>query len=92
MRSRYAAFVMENAAYLSDTWHASTRPATIAFDPGQQWLALRITETRREGEQGWVAFEARSRIGGRTQVLKERSRFVYIDQCWFYVDGDIAPA
>ena len=89
MRSRYAAFVLENDRYLSDTWHISTRPQTIAFDPAQEWLALRIKDAHEAGEQGWVAFEARARVGGRTQVLKERSRFVRADGRWFYVDGDV---
>ncbi|MCB2071282.1 MAG: hypothetical protein KDF67_17515, partial [Ottowia sp.] len=32
MRSRYSAFVREDAAYLLATWHASTRPASLSFD------------------------------------------------------------
>lgn len=33
MRSRYSAFVREDAAYLLATWHASQRPATLDFEP-----------------------------------------------------------
>ena len=35
MRSRYTAFVRERADYLLATWHASTRPASIDFEPGR---------------------------------------------------------
>ena len=34
MRSRYSAFVLERADYLLATWHASTRPAALEFEPG----------------------------------------------------------
>jgi len=32
MRSRYTAFVLENAAYLQHTWQAAHRPETFNFD------------------------------------------------------------
>ncbi len=89
MRSRYAAFVLENAAYLSATWHASTRPRVIEFTPGQEWLALRVIATRTTGHKATVEFVARSRIGGNTQALHETSRFVREHGQWFYVDGDV---
>ena len=34
MRSRYTAFVLERADYLLATWHPTTRPASIDFEPG----------------------------------------------------------
>ena len=40
MRSRYSAFVCEQAEYLLATWHPSKRPATLDFDTGTQWLGL----------------------------------------------------
>lgn len=88
MRSRYAAFVLEKASYLLATWHASTRPPALDFDPGQEWLLLRLIAARSDAEQGTVEFEARSRTAGRTSVLHEVSRFVREGGRWFYVDGD----
>ena len=89
MRSRYTAFVMRNAAYLLATWHPSTRPTAIDFTPDQEWQLLRILTTWSDGARATVEFQARSRIGGRSNVLHETSRFVQEQGQWLYVDGDI---
>ena len=34
IRSRYTAFVREDAAYLLATWQAAHRPARLDFEPG----------------------------------------------------------
>ena len=90
MRSRYTAFVRGDAAHLLATWHASTRPASLALEPGVKWLGL---EVRRhiavDVDHAEVEFVARSRIQGRGQRLHERSRFVREGGGWFYVDGDL---
>ena len=49
MRSRYTAYVLCNEPYLLDTWHPSTRPRHIAFDPQQRWLGLKLTEVKVTG-------------------------------------------
>lgn len=87
MRSRYAAFVLTDAAYLTATWHQSTRPAFIDFTPGQEWLLLRIMSAMENGDEATVEFVARSRLGGTSNVLHETSRFVRGHERWFYVDG-----
>jgi SEC-C motif-containing protein len=88
MRSRYSAFVLERAPYLLDTWHPSTRPAALEFEPGIRWLGL---EVRRhvvdDADHARVEFVARSKLGGRAQRLHETSRFVHEDGRWFYVDA-----
>lgn len=89
MRSRYAAFTMENSAYLMATWHSSTRPSLINFTPGQEWLLLRIIAAASDGDHATVEFTARSRIADRSHMLHEVSRFVRDNGQWFYVDGDI---
>lgn len=89
MRSRYAAFVQQDAAYLLSTWHPSTRAAQVDFTPDQQWLLLRIVDARSDGDTATVEFVARSRIAGRSNILHERSRFVREDGRWFYVDGEM---
>ena len=90
MRSRYVAFALGNAAYLSATWHPSTRPAEITFTPGQQWLMLQVVATNTIGDNATVAFIARSRIGGDAHVLSEVSRFARDDERWHYVDGELS--
>ena len=90
MRSRYTAFVCERADYLQATWHASTRPADLDFEPGARWLGLQVRSHRAMGEdRAEVEFVARYRVGGRAVRLHETSRFVREGGRWLYVDGDI---
>jgi len=89
MRSRYSAFVTENAPYLLATWHPSQRPATLDFEAGAKWLGLQVKAFQATGAAtAEVEFVARFRVGGRAVRLHERSRFVCEDGRWFYVDGD----
>ena len=91
MRSRYSAFVLDLTDYLLATWHASTRPSSIApNETGIKWLGL---EVRRhcavDADHAEVEFVARSKLAGRAHRLHELSRFVREDGRWFYVDGDV---
>lgn len=89
MRSRYAAFVLCNESYLLATWHPSTRPAAVPFDPRQKWLGLSIVAASAP-EQGraTVEFIARYRIGGGSAArLHELSQFVLEGQRWLYLQG-----
>ena len=91
MRSRYCAFVLEDAPYLLATWQWAKRPPQLAFEPGIKWLGLEVREHRVVDEShAEVEFIARSRVAGRAQRLHERSRFVREDGRWYYVDGDVA--
>jgi len=89
MRSRYSAFVLEEADYLQATWHASERPATLDFEPGVRWLGLSVKDFQVTGDdRAEVEFVARYRVAGRAVRLHERSRFVREQGRWFYVDGE----
>jgi SEC-C motif-containing protein len=89
MRSRYSAFVHEQADYLLATWHRSTRPASLDFDAGAKWLGLEVRDHKVTGaDTAEVEFVARYRVAGAAVRLHERSRFVREDGRWFYVDGD----
>lgn len=91
MRSRYTAFVRRDAQYLQATWHASTRPAQVAFEEGLKWLGLEVREHKvLDDSHAEVAFVARSRLAGRAHRLQERSRFVREGGRWYYVDGDVS--
>jgi SEC-C motif domain protein len=90
MRSRYCAFVLEDADYLLATWHSSTRPPEVGFEPAVKWLGLDVREHRvLDATHAEVEFVARSRLHGRAHRLHERSRFVCEDGRWFYVDGEM---
>lgn len=91
MRSRYSAYVLKLGDYLRDTWHPSTRPATLDFEPAQRWLGLQVVrQAVQDADHATVAFVARWRLAGRPGRLAETSRFLREDGRWFYVDGDVA--
>jgi SEC-C motif-containing protein len=89
MRSRYAANVMGNAAYLLTTWHPATRPPSLELNRAREWLLLRIVAASADGDRGIVEFVARSRLGGHIEIMHEVSRFVREGGRWLYVDGDL---
>lgn len=91
MRSRYSAYVLDLLDYLRDTWHADTRPASLApNEAGLRWLGLELRQHRQlDAEHASVEFVARSKLGGRAYRLHELSRFVRENGCWLYVDGDL---
>ncbi len=93
MRSRYSAYVREDAAYLLSTWHPETRPKVLNFaeEAKPKWLGLAIK--RRAGSDdnhAIVEFVARYKINGRAFRMHETSRFERIDGRWFYRDGELA--
>ncbi len=93
MRSRYSAYVREDAEYLLRSWHPSTRPAALAFDaPKSQrpaWLKLEVLRHAVTGaDSAEVVFIARYRIGGGSVVrMREHSRFRREGAHWFYLDA-----
>ena len=82
MRSRYTAYVLQDAAYLLATWHARTRPTGLRLGH-TEWLGL--TVRRAVGDT--VSFTARFQEGGQRQVMRERSTFVREGGRWVYLDG-----
>ncbi|MEV6162820.1 YchJ family metal-binding protein [Streptomyces sp. NPDC052052] len=93
MRSRYAAFVVQDEAYLLRTWHPDTRPPAVDFDPGLRWTGLEILETT-EGSAfhttGTVTFRAHYTDHGRPDALYEKSRFVRHEGAWVYATAVFA--
>ena len=93
MRSRYSAYVREDAAYLLRSWHDSTRPKDLSFDePASRrptWLKLDVLQHVVTGEdRAEVEFVARYRIGGGSVVrMREHSRFVREGGQWFYLEA-----
>ena len=91
MRSRFTAFTLEDAEHLLRTWHPTTRPDSLEFDPGLSWRRLVIVDRVAGGpfdHEGIVEFEAFWRQGAERGSLHERSRFVREDRHWYYLDGD----
>ena len=80
MRSRYTAFVKEDKDYLLRTWHESTRPKELDFEP-LHWRSLKIEAFMPLSET-----TARDDAGNMI-TLKENSRFVKENGRWYYIDG-----
>jgi len=91
MRSRYSAFVLEDAAYLLKTWHPDQCPETIDFDTSTKWLGLKVIETKsgsKNDTEGWVKFVARYKIAGKAHRIEEFSYFKKIGRQWVYCFAD----
>lgn len=87
MRSRYCAFVLDDAAYVLNSWHPVTRPGDVQPDPGLRWTRLDIIGSSGGGlfdAEGVVEFRAHYRDNGRPGDMHERSRFVRHDGAWVY--------
>lgn len=90
MRSRYSAFVVQDAAYLLRSWHSSTRPGSVDFEPAQQWTGLDVlgsTAGSAFHTEGTVEFRAHFTVAGRAHSQHEVSRFVREDGQWVYLDA-----
>ncbi|OZI36651.1 hypothetical protein CEG14_16920 [Bordetella genomosp. 1] len=90
MRSRYSAFVLDELAYLLDTWHPDTRPSALEPNaPDMKWLGLDVRASAQQDENhATVEFVARCKQAGRASRMHELSRFERIDGRWYYLDGD----
>lgn len=94
MRSRYTAYTLGNETYLLNTWHASTRPASLGLgeQPAPKWTGLEVLRHEQPDDtHAVVAFIARYKINGRAFKLQETSRFVKKNGRWFYVDAVTEP-
>lgn len=88
MRSRYSAFVVQDADYLLRTWAAAARPPTVDFDPAVRWTGLDVlgsTGGTAFHTEGTVDFRARFRLRGRDGEQRENSRFTREGGAWVYV-------
>lgn len=93
MRSRYAAYVRADSAYLLKTWHASTRPEQLVLSDQPAWQRLEILDcvAGQPGDtEGVVEFIAHYQSNQGPGSLRERSRFLYEQGAWFYLDGEVA--
>lgn len=89
MRSRFEAFRDRDVAWLLDSWHPSTRPASLDLTGSPTWRGLQIVSKDGGGptdDTGIVEFRATYlRPGGGVDVQHERSRFVRENGRWYYL-------
>ncbi|GAB2585459.1 hypothetical protein GCM10027168_17850 [Streptomyces capparidis] len=92
MRSRFSAFAVRDEAYLLRSWHPSTRPPRVEFDPAVRWTGLEVLGTTAGSPshtEGTVEFRARYTARGRAGELRENSSFVRHEGAWVYLDGAV---
>ncbi|ALG10832.1 SEC-C motif-containing protein [Kibdelosporangium phytohabitans] len=88
MRSRYSAYALGDKDYLLRTWHSTTRPKRLEFDPDLRWTGLRILSTTGGSpfhKAGTVEFDASYEQNGHVEVMHENSSFTREDGHWVYV-------
>lgn len=87
MRSRFAAYAVDDLDYVFRTWHPRTRPADPKPQPGTTWTRLEIVEVVEGGPDdatGIVEFRAHFTTPGGADVLHERSSFERRAGRWVY--------
>ena len=91
MRSRYCAYVFNNADYLWHSWHPEHRPEQLDLDyPDNYWAGLKIKaieQGQKNDSFGTVHFIARYKINGKAFKLEENSLFEKIGNHWLYTEG-----
>ena len=104
MRSRYTAYVLGNDEYLLQSWHLSSRPQALNLENTLQWCGLKVlnvspeNDTASANNTAYVEFVAAfidtnasvspGASASQTGQMHERSRFLFEDGRWFYVDGE----
>lgn len=102
MRSRFSAYCLANVPYLLATLHPSKHQLHEAthienFAQSAHFVSLTVLNTDAQerfpslslavDECGYVEFKAQFISQERLHLLHERSRFIRVDQRWWYFDG-----
>ena len=85
MRARYSAYVLGLKGFLEQSWHSSTRPDELSFEPDEKWVRLDVLSS----SQNTVHFKAVFKENGQYQFLEERSNFTKEQGNWVYLDGKV---
>jgi SEC-C motif-containing protein len=94
MRSRFSAYARRDADYILRTWHPTTRPRRLEFEPDLRWTRLEVRYTTGGSlfdTEGTVLFEAHYTDRGRLGSMTENSHFSKVGGQWFYV-GAVTPS
>lgn len=96
MRSRYAAYALQQTDYIVSTTVPAqqallNRPAIDAWSRGAEWLGLTVLRHRPPigKHHAQVEFEARFCEQGEIRVHRELSAFVNINGSWYFIDPTV---
>ena len=97
MKSRYSAYVTSNAKYIIETTHKDNPDFTdnikewendiLIFCNNTKFIGLEILEFIDDKNESFVKFKANMIQQGNDVSFVEKSRFLRVDEKWFYVDG-----
>ena len=85
MKSRYSAFASGNYKYIYDTYYEKTRNFTLEdlkTEGSEKWMGLDIIDF--DNEEGIVTFIAKYQSESETYIHKERSKFIFENDRWYY--------
>ncbi len=95
MRARFSAHKTNNVDFVVATYHpccnAELERDSIADSINSNWTTLNVlgSENGANEHEGFVSFEAYLEENGFEYCLAERSRFLFDNGQWFYVDGEL---
>ena len=87
MRSRYAAYFLQDTAYVLETCHPETRPQDLDLNDGIKYTGLTVHDATGDEVEFSVTLKTPDGQGHR---FRERSRFERLDGRWVYVDGKVS--
>lgn len=97
MKSRYSAYATSNAKYIIETTHKDNPDFTdnikewendiLIFCNNTKFIGLEILEFIDDKNESFVKFKANMIQQGNDVSFVEKSRFLRVDEKWFYVDG-----
>ena len=97
MKSRYSAYATSNAKYIIETTHKDNPDFTdnikewendiLIFCNNTKFIGLEILEFIDDENESFVKFKANMIQQGNDVSFVEKSRFLKVDEKWFYVDG-----
>ncbi len=83
--------------YIIQTWHPSTCPDFSDYShKSTKWIGLKIKKSwtsQHNKNEGFVEFVARFRditASGKADKINEISRFIKIENYWYYIDGIVS--
>ena len=97
MKSRYSAYATSNAKYIIETTHKDNPDFTdnikewendiLIFCNNTKFIGLEILEFIDDENESYVMLKANMIQQGNDVSFVEKSRFLRVDEKWFYVDG-----
>lgn len=101
MKSRYSAYALKLPSYIIETTHPNNpqyqldftnwEKEILAFAHTVRFEKLEILSDHENAHEGYVTFRAYLIQGSKDVSFEEKSHFVYDNQRWLYLDGQVKP-